>query len=73
MFGWECVNEGVLLNILEVIDIIVWFGFKDDVVICLIVKSDDILVDICSKLWVGKSDLGKNVECIEIFMVEFRN
>ena len=71
--GWERVTEGALPNTLEATDTTTWFGFKDDVVVRLTAQNDDTLVDVRSKSRVGKSDLGKNAQRINAFLLELRN
>jgi len=71
--GWERVTDGALPNTLEATDTTAWFGFKDDVVIRLTPQRDDTLVDVRSKSRVGKSDLGKNAERIDVFLNELRS
>lgn len=70
--GWELVEADASSNTIEATDTTLWFGFKDDVVIRLTAKQDDTLVDVRSKSRVGKSDLGKNAERIDIFFTELR-
>lgn len=70
--GWERAKEGEANNTLEATDTTTWFGFKDDVVVRLQEQDNHTLVDVRSKSRVGKSDLGKNAERIDLFLTELR-
>ena len=66
--GWELVNADKSLGIIEATDTTGWFGFKDDVVIRIQAIGKETIIDIRSKSRVGKSDLGKNAERIQVLI-----
>jgi uncharacterized protein (DUF1499 family) len=66
--GWKLVNADKSLGIIESTDTTGWFGFKDDVVIRIQVIGKETIIDIRSKSRVGKSDLGKNAERIQLLI-----
>ncbi|MFT4937122.1 MAG: hypothetical protein ACI88A_000136 [Paraglaciecola sp.] len=66
--GWELVNADKTLGIIEATDTTAWFGFKDDVVIRIRSMAAETSLDVRSKSRVGKSDLGKNAERINVFI-----
>ncbi len=68
--GWDLVNTDASSGLIEATDATLWFGFKDDVVVRVEDNGDERLVDIRSKSRIGSSDLGKNAERIESFIVE---
>ncbi|CAH1388013.1 DUF1499 domain-containing protein [Candidatus Nitrotoga sp. M5] len=66
--GWKLVNADKSQGIIEATDTTEWFGFKDDVVIRIRAVDEASMMDIRSKSRVGKSDLGKNAERIQVFI-----
>ncbi|MBU3023875.1 DUF1499 domain-containing protein [Aestuariibacter sp. A3R04] len=70
--GWKRLSEGALPNTLEATDTTFWFGFKDDIVVRLTSENNVTMVDVRSKSRVGKSDLGKNAERINLFFSTLR-
>jgi uncharacterized protein (DUF1499 family) len=66
--GWELVNVDVKHGLIEATDTTLWYGFKDDVVIRIQDRAGKRIVDIRSKSRVGRSDLGKNAQRINVFI-----
>jgi len=67
-FGWTLVNADKSQGIIEATDSTAWFGFKDDVVIRITSEDNHTLLDVRSKSRVGRSDLGKNAERINLLI-----
>jgi len=67
-FGWALVNADKSQGIIEATDSTAWFGFKDDVVIRITSANSQTLLDVRSKSRVGRSDLGKNAERINLLI-----
>lgn len=70
--GWQLVASDLTEGRIEATDTTFWFGFKDDVVIRIVKKADQVRVDVRSKSRVGRSDVGKNAERIKQFMQQLR-
>ena len=70
--GWQLVASDLTEGRIEATDTTFWFGFKDDVVIRIEKKADQVRVDVRSKSRVGRSDVGKNAERIKQFMQQLR-
>jgi uncharacterized protein (DUF1499 family) len=67
--GWEIVASSREEGRIEATDTTLWFGFKDDVVIRIVVgEAGGSKLDIRSMSRVGKSDLGKNADRIRAFL-----
>jgi uncharacterized protein (DUF1499 family) len=66
--GWEMVAAVPEEGRIEATDTTLWFGFKDDVVIRIVVEGEGSRLDIRSMSRVGKSDLGKNADRIRKFL-----
>lgn len=68
--GWDIVNSDKTRGVIEATDTTQWFGFKDDVVIRIRQNGQLSDVDMRSKSRVGRSDLGKNADRINVFFAD---
>jgi uncharacterized protein (DUF1499 family) len=65
--GWEIVDASSGQLRIEATDTTFWFGFKDDVVICITPKPDGSRIDVRSLSREGKSDVGTNAKRIRAY------
>lgn len=73
---WEqIIREEKESGIIEAVDKLAWFGFKDDIIIRLDTAdvSGDIKLDIRSSSRTGKSDIGRNAQRIRSYLEAVKN
>jgi uncharacterized protein (DUF1499 family) len=70
--GWEIVDANSTEGRIEATDTTFWFGFKDDIVVCITRFEGGSQVDMRSVSRVGKSDLGTNAKRIRKFLARLK-
>lgn len=74
--GWEqIITVDEEAGIIEAVDQLPWFGFKDDIIIRLDTAevSGDIRLDMRSASRIGKSDIGRNAKRIRAYLETIKN